>query len=205
MRGSLTVIQGNTRVTKPFGAAAAPVPVNTPSIRKEKGEEFDVSLVPSGKNSVWGAAETSSKAGAGDVDKAGSQKMTSWADIDSDDDDYVDHPVGTRNLNQDGQSVSNGSREIDREMNLITSGIYDARNMQEDRRGYRSDSFEERGGQQRSSSWCDNGDSRSTVQYNYNEPSSGYSRVRLTCNISLPPTLLLLLSVQGFVAHGIFS
>eukprot|EP01036_Dinobryon_divergens_P043245 gene43245-57549_t len=56
-RSSLLVISGKTtRTVKAVGVAAAPTPLNTPSIRKEnKGKDITVNLVPIGSNNgVWG-------------------------------------------------------------------------------------------------------------------------------------------------------
>ena len=44
------------RVAQPVGAAAAPMPVNTSSLKRENnGMDTSISLVPAGKSGTWGA------------------------------------------------------------------------------------------------------------------------------------------------------
>ena len=51
------------RVGKSIGSAAAPIPMNTPSLRREnKGRDVSVSLVPAGSAAgVWGGAASEPK------------------------------------------------------------------------------------------------------------------------------------------------
>ena len=51
------------RVGKSIGSAAAPIPMNTPSLRREnKGRDVSVTLVPAGSAAgVWGGATSEPK------------------------------------------------------------------------------------------------------------------------------------------------
>ena len=51
------------KVGKSIGSAAAPIPMNTPSLRREnKGRDVSVSLVPAGSAAgVWGGASSEPK------------------------------------------------------------------------------------------------------------------------------------------------
>ena len=59
-RGNLLFISTDAkRVAKPIGAAAAPVALNTPSIKKENnGKDVSINLVPVGVSSVWGQSDS---------------------------------------------------------------------------------------------------------------------------------------------------
>lgn len=59
-RGNLLFISTDAkRVAKPIGAAAAPVALNTPSIKKENnGKDISINLVPVGVSSVWGQTDS---------------------------------------------------------------------------------------------------------------------------------------------------
>ena len=84
-RSGFAVIQGGERrVAKPVGAAAAPTPVNTQSLRRENhGNDTSVNLVPVGTTSVWGKDSEGTKdpATENQVDPAASPttKTAPWA------------------------------------------------------------------------------------------------------------------------------
>lgn len=51
----MTVVRGNKGITRAVGAAAAPVPLNTPSVRRENnGRDPSVNIVPGRSAGIWG-------------------------------------------------------------------------------------------------------------------------------------------------------
>ena len=81
-RSGFAVITGESRrVAKPVGAAAAPTPVNTQSLRRENyGNDISVNLVPVGTTSVWGK-DNESKELEGPIkeEQAPTSKSAPWA------------------------------------------------------------------------------------------------------------------------------